>query len=200
METTFQQSWAGPLFVASSSSAPSTSSSPPPSSSHPSPSSPPSLHVHLLSGEDAEAPLLAAAAAVAVARKEEESKKVAAAAAVAGDGAKTDAAPASPPTSLPSKPREEEGDMPPSSSCSSSSSARELDTALAATRFGGASAARPQVCLCYGRGGALTLAGFPAWGLAQSEVYSMGPLREATRRGVREAAERFVSTAQRFGR
>ena len=97
---------------------------------------------------------------------------------------------------------EEGSDIPPScsSSSSSSSSARELDAALAATRFGPASAARPQVCLCYGGGAALSLAGYPSWGLAQSEVYRMGPLREASRRGIREAAERFVSTAQRFGR
>jgi hypothetical protein len=92
---------------------------------------------------------------------------------------------------------QEEADQLPSSASSSTS---DLDAALAATRFGGPCAARPQVCLCFGRGACFTLAGYPSWGLAQSEVYPMGPLREATRRGVREAAERFVSTAQRFGR
>ena len=195
-----QQSWAGPLFPSSS---PSPSSPPSPSSISR------SLHVHLLSGEDAEAPSLAAAAAVAAAarredREDEERKGRERAAAAGKDGAKDPHPPPPPPPSREDEEEEEEEEAEArrrektSSSSSSSSSAAALDAALAATRFGPPSAARPQVCLCYG--GHFSLAGFPAWGLAQAEVYSMGPLAEATRAGVEEAAARFVGTAQRFGR
>lgn len=183
-----QSGWSGPVV-----SVEGASPSPPPRGD---------LHVHLLSGEDAERPLLAAAAAVAAAS----------AAVTEKSGGGGDDSDKDDDGGGDDERRQKSNSAASSSTASASKSGRDaLDAALDAAAAAAAAAvaspskspfsswsSKPDVALCYGDH--LTLAGFPPWGLAQSEIYAMGPLREARREGVEEAAARFLSTSQRFGR